>query len=227
MQKYYITDGKQYIQKRGHKYVPCDSPVIAGQYTAKQAEDILRYNLSRIQRKYFYLEECDTFNKIEIRTPTGTKSVKKALTEKECKGKTDVNLSKYTNISGEIEKIKSVQFPTKKQLTEYQAELCKAITFYDRALSDISHWNREHKIPPAHIMTKNYMISHEYEVKRKNAKQELAYVNELIGSIDRNEGIECVAARLRSVNFSAYTPNTGVYEMLNQISGGRKNEEKS
>lgn len=209
MQKYYITNGKEYIKKIGRKYNLCSSPALADTYTVKAAEIILRNRLCKAWKETFYLEGVDDFERIDITDIDA-----------------EIDVIEEDHIKSENKIIKEIQhltltlmdlhIPSKIQLLAYKKELEKSQSFYDRALPDIDHWIMAHN-PPAHIRAKVYGIQQDLEQKRKEVKEKYGYVLVLIDAYDNNHSLFKLQSQLGQKKYVPYTPNTYIYKMLDEL----------
>ncbi|WP_052430921.1 hypothetical protein [Robinsoniella peoriensis] len=163
MQKYYITNGKEYIKKSGRKYYTCKSPVMADTYTVKVAENILKNRLCKTWKETFYLEGVDDFERINL------DDIDTQVDASE-DGKNDSESKIVTEIEQLAATLMDLYIPSKIQLLAYKKELEKSQSFYDRALPDIDCWIMAHN-PPAHIRAKVYGIQQDLEQKRKEVKE--------------------------------------------------------
>ncbi|WP_394910533.1 hypothetical protein [uncultured Robinsoniella sp.] len=209
MQKYYITNGKEFIKKSGRKYYICKSPVLADTYTVKTAENILRNRLCKAWKETFYLEGVDDFQRIDM-SDFDTQVV---VTEED-----DVDAE--NKIIKDIDQLATVlidlDIPSKIKLIACKKELEKSQSFYDRALPDIDHWIMAHN-PPAHIRAKVYGIQQNLEQKRKEVKEKYGYVLALIDAYDNDFSLFKLQKQLEQKRYVPYTPNTYVYKMLDDL----------
>lgn len=209
MQKYYITNGKEYIKKIGRKYNSCSSPVLADTYAAKTAENILRNRLCKAWKETFYLEGVDDFERISldnIDTQTVASEVNKIEPEDKIIKEMEQLVTTLNNLC----------IPPKIQLLSYKKELEKSESFYDRALSDIDHWIMDHK-PPAHVRAKVYGIQRDIEQKRKQVKEKYGYILVLINADEKEFCVSRLQHELKKRKYAPYTPNTYVYKMLDDL----------
>lgn len=209
MQKYYITNGKEFIKKSGRKYYTCKSPVLADTYTVKTAENILRNRLCKAWKETFYLEGMDDFKRInldDIDNQAVISEVKKDEPEDKIIEEMEQLVTTLNNLS----------IPSKIQLLSYKKELEKSESFYDRALSDIDHWIMDHK-PPAHVRAKVYGIQRDIEQKRKQVKEKYGYILVLINAEEKEFCVSRLQHEMKKRKYAPYTPNTYVYKMLDDL----------
>lgn len=209
MQKYYITNGKEYIKKSGRKYYTCKSPVLADTYTVKAAEIILRNRLCKAWKETFYLEGVDDFQRISLNDIDA-----QAVVSEENKNDSENKI--VTEIEQLAAMLINLYIPSKIQLIAYKKELEKSQSFYDRALPDIDHWIMAHN-PPAHIRAKVYGIQQNLEQKRKEVKEKYGYVLALIDAYDNDFSLFKLQRQLEQKRYVPYTPNTYIYKMLDDL----------
>lgn len=209
MQKYYITNGKEFIKKAGRKYYTCKSPVLADTYTVKTAENILRNRLCKAWKETFYLEGMDDFIRINL-DDIDTQAVVSEVNKDEPEEKIIEEMEQL------ITTLNNLCIPSKIQLLSYKKELEKSESFYDRALSDIDHWIMDHK-PPAHVRAKVYGIQQDIEQKRKQVKEKYGYILVLINADEKEFCVSRLQHELGKRKYAPYTPNTYVYKMLDDL----------
>lgn len=209
MQKYYITNGKEFIKKSGRKYYTCKSPVLADTYTVKVAENILKNRLCKTWKETFYLEGVDDFERINLDDIDTQVDVSKDE-------KNDSESKIVTEMEQLAATLMGLYIPSKIQLLAYKKELEKSQSFYDRALPDIDHWIMVHN-PPAHIRAKVYGIQQDLEQKRKEVKEKYGYVLVLIDAYDNNHSLFKLQSQLGQKKYVPYTPNTYIYNILDDL----------
>lgn len=212
MQKYYITDGSRYIKKgkRG-KYNICTSPVMADMFPIREAEKILENSLCKSWQKIFYLEGVEDFSIVKQEDLKEDSSI----LEREDK-KLILDYNALDAVEDYVKQLLSLSIPSKKKLLSLKKDLEDMQQYYDRALSDIRHWIRYHE-PQAHIRTKVYGIQHKYEVERQRIKQDYSFVIATINSIEQGHTYSQLINAVKQRIHKEYTPNTEVYEQLNEL----------
>lgn len=158
----------------------------------------------------FYLEGEDDF------TIVNTKSLEEKTIKKLSEERFSLDLSVLDNIRNCTNKILNINIPSRENLLAIKKDLEDAQQFYDNACSDIRHWILHHE-PPAHIRTKVYGIQHTYEQERANAKEIYGFVIKLIEADEKNRTLAQLQQSLNTRVYVPYTPNTQVYEMLDNL----------
>lgn len=210
MQQYFITDGKHYIKQSKGRYVTCTSPVMATTFPLKKAEKILENSLCKAWKDSFYLEGEDDF------TIVTTKMLSEGSIRDDTKRGFSLNLAVLDEIRNCTNQIMEITIPAREKLISIKKDLEDAQQFYDNACSDIRHWVLHHE-PPAHIRTKVYGIQHTYERERANVKEVYGFVIKLIEADEKNRTLTQLQQSLNTRLYAPYTPNTYVYEMLEDL----------
>lgn len=212
LQKYLITDGKQYIRKESNsrRYVLCGSPIMADEFTYKQAENVIKNCLSQNLKKRFYIEGMSDFVKIV------PQEVEELMTSSKENKRFSFDESILDKLEDITEGVIAIGLPDIKRLLSYKGDLEKAISFYDQAKSDFDHWEMNHA-PPAHIRTKVYGLKHDWENKRARIKEKYEFLKVLIEATQEDYSFSKLQTELQRAKYVPYKPNTYVYEMLNDL----------
>lgn len=204
MEKYFITDGKEYIKDtKGSRFFTTKSPVLAKEFEIKNAKKVL-CNMPSGIRKDFYLEGIETFAAFTIED----------LEEKE--GREKRNTEYINQIEKLAENFMEMEFPSKGDLNNIKRKLEEDQSFYDRALSDVRHWIKVNN-PAAHIRTKIYKIQQDLERERARVKQALLFTNKLVNAVNNNVPINQLVKEIKESQYVEYTANTYVYAVLENL----------
>lgn len=218
MQKYYITDGNLYVRQTKGKFITVNSHVMATEFSKREGERILRFNLGKSYSD-FVLEGVDDFKRIpkdEIVLDTVGDQEVVIQTENNTALESELSsLESYVDII-----IKTEPFDCG-ELDRIRAEIESSISYYDLCLSDIYHWIMDNK-PPAHIMTKIYCILKDTLQKRRRVKEDLGFVTVLIDADKSGQSNSETKKKLLNKVYDPYIPRTQIWRELESLSGNKE-----
>ncbi len=213
MQRYWITDGKNYIRKIKHKYTTCNSAVMATTFAKREAENILMFSLRKCYQGYWIegVEDCSKITKEEINVEKTDKNSRLRIIRQETEVVDDDILD---DIETKVKNFTDMDFLNKEKLVALRNKLEKSVSFYDQAMSDIYHWIGTHN-PPANIMSKVYVSYKQLVQKRARTKQSLAYIKAFCDNY--NENIGTVQSCVKQQIYTDYVPKTYIYGELDKL----------
>lgn len=218
MQKYYITDGNLYVRQTKGKFVTVNSHVMATEFSKREGERILRFNLGKSYSD-FVLEGVDDFKRIprdEIVLDTVGDQEVVIQTENNTALESELSsLESYVDII-----IKTEPFDCG-ELDRIRAEIESSISYYDLCLSDIYHWIMDNK-PPAHIMAKIYCILKDILLKRRRVKEDLGFVTVLIDAEKFGQNSSETKKKLLNKVYDPYIPRTQIWRELESLFGNKE-----
>ena len=209
MQRFYITDGKNYIRRAKGKYLCVSSPSVATEFSLADGKKVLTNSLGKRYQGY-YLEGIDDFKKI-----TQDEVV-------QCPKRTDneeVAPEVLDDLEEAVKTFSEVNFPSGEKLTGLKTNLETAISYYDQQKSDLYHWIATHN-PPAHTMAKVYKIQQNIVQKRARAKENYGFVLALSDAEKQRMSITETKKLLAEKTYSPYTPKTMIWDELDGLLRG-------
>lgn len=218
MQKFYITNGLNYVKQIKGKFIAVNSYVLATEFSRREGEKILCCNLGKAYDAY-YLEGVEDFKRT-TREQISTDMVgKRELVLQKGDGTaTEASLAKletYVKVLMQAEPISG------NDLDGLKTEIESSISFYDLCLSDIYHWVISHK-PPAHVMAKVYCMLREILQNRRRVKEDLGFVMVLIDAEKSGQSHAETKKRLLGRVYDDYVPRTRVWKELEALAGTKE-----
>lgn len=218
MQKFYITNGELYVRQAKGKFITVNSHVMATEFTKREGERILRFNLGK-NYSDFVLEGIEDFKRI-----TRDEIALDTVDDQEVVVQTESNVVLETELSG-LESYVDILMKTEPfncgELDRLRAEIESSISYYDLCLSDIYHWIMDNK-PPAHIMAKVYCILKDALLKRRRVKEDLGFVTVLIDAEKFGQNSSETKKKLLNKVYDPYIPRTQVWRELESLSGNKE-----
>lgn len=208
LQKYYITDGKNYIQVCNHRYTKTTSIALATEFSYKNAQKIFDNNIPPTWRKTFYLEGIKDLSQIT------QDDLKNAQKKKTFQPQTIFLQSEIENIEQLMDVAKNI--PTLSQCIVQKQNLENMLSDIDLEISDIYHWIENNK-PQAHIMSKVFIILQKKLLERRIIKQADNYFRGLILCFEKKVPINEVFSEIENRKYKDYQPRTNVYQELNDL----------
>lgn len=218
MQKYYITDGSNYVKQIKGKFIAVNSHVLATEFPKREGEKILCCNLGKAYDSY-YLEGIDDFKRT-TRDQITTETVgKRELVLQKGDGVASesrlLSLESYAKVLMQVEPISG------NDLDKLKTEIESSISFCDLCLSDIYHWIILHK-PPAHVMAKVYCMLREILQNRRRVKEDLGFVTVLIEAEKTGQNYAETKKKLLGRRYDDYVPRTVIWKELEVLCGARE-----
>lgn len=225
-----LTDGKNYIMENPVTkgvYISTSSPVMAKEFSFKQARTILNNRSKKMKWiGSYYMVDKETGQVSEMSSNyKGNAGV--------YIGENDIEFddSIITAIYEETKSITGLAGWSMTQLKTYEEQLNIGLSKYDSAVSDIEHAlqkykkDNEGKNPQAHKAAKIGYLLGEIRDKHENIKQCLKYVQVFENAITYNYTIEKIKLELAKVKYTEYQGRTEYYQMALDIldCGGKQN----
>lgn len=213
MQKYYITDGREYIRKSNHKFSKVNSAVNATEFTYADAQRIYEYNIPAVWRKTFYLEGVNDFTKIKGSDMEGV-SRKKTY---------DSQADKLEMFSQYIESIADNlrSLPTQAKCIVKKKSLENMLSDVDSEISDIYHWIEANN-PSAPMRCHVYSVLKQKLNERRIIKQTVNYIEGLIECYEKGKPIDKIVIELDARKFADYIPRTNLFDDLTKTCSKNK-----
>ncbi len=217
-----LTDGKNYIMENPIKqgtYISTSSPVMAKEFTFKQARTILNNRSKKMKWiSSYYMVNKDTGQTAEIATSyKGNGGV--------YIGENDINFDDtlITQIYEETKTITGLAGWSMTQLRTYEEQLNRGLSKYDSAVSDIEHALQKYrkdncgKKPQAHKAAKIGYLLEEVRAKHENIKQCLNYIQVFESAIKNNYTLEKIKLELIKAHHTEYKGRTEYYQIALEI----------
>lgn len=218
MQKYYITDGSNYIRQLKGKFITVNSYVMATEFSKREGEKILCCNLGKNYDAY-YLEGIEDFKKT-TRDQISTDTVgKKELVLQ--KGDGTASETRLLSLESYVQVLIQAEPISGNDLDGLRAEIESSISFYDLCLSDVYHWIILHK-PPAHVMAKVYCTLREILQNRRRVKEDLGFVMVLIDAEKSGQNYMETKKKLLGRVYDEYVPRTRIWKELDTLTGAKE-----
>lgn len=218
MEKYYITNGRSYIQKRNNSIV-LTTRLKATEFGLQNAVKTLKNKLSTTQHHVYYFEDVETGNILRLA------DLEKEREEKESSQIVNDILSLEEDINHLQEIIKRI--PNKVTCASYYDKLCQMLQDEDKRLSDCNHWVRDHKRLSLDVAYKVYEKYQTHNIKRYEIKKAQNYLKGLSEFYDKNESFVQLVNLLEEMKYdSAYKPRTDTYSELDELLAQSKNKRK-
>ena len=218
MQKYYITDGSNYVKQIKGKFITVNSHVLATEFPKREAEKILCCNLGKNYDSY-YLEGIEDFKRTtRDQISTDTVGEKELILQK---GDGTASEARLLSLESYVKVLMQAEPISGNDLDGLKTEIESSISFYDLCLSDIYHWVILHK-PPAHVMAKVYCMLREILQNRRRVKEDLGFVMVLIDAEKSGQSHAETKKKLLGRVYDDYVPRTRVWKELEALAGAKE-----
>lgn len=214
MQRYWITDGKNYVKLSKGKYQKTNSPTMASSFAYNNAQRILQNNLPSAWRKVFYLEGVQDGTKITIEDLAEIK-------EKKTHDKQTEMLNEFTDsVLSFMDSLNKI--PSQAQCVAKKKVLDNLQSDIDSQISDIYHWIEVNN-PPVSVRCVVFSTLQEKLKMRRIIKQSENYIDGLIECYEKKKSIDQVIDEMHKRKFDTYRARTEIYDELTKIYKGYAN----
>lgn len=210
---YLLTDGKNYVMRNpmdAMKYISTTSPVMATQFTYKEARTLIQNKKAATRWiKQYHMVECETNETVECDP--------KSVSRKDLFVTDEYNSDVIAEVITEKNNILGLAGWSSVQLETYRAILNNNQSYCDCALSDIRHAINDIDKIPAHTRAK--IVGYEKDIlsKRAKTKECIRYIDTMITAIKNNYTLEKLKLEISKVEPEQYKGRTKYYNFIKEL----------